>query len=319
VSPATVSNVLNRPDRVSGEARRRVLEAAEALGWSPDPRARALRAGASAVVGVVVTDVGNPFWGRVVAGLEEGLAGSGLVLHVASSHQRPKDEDAILASMAAHRPVAMVVAATLPEPRLEQRCPSGTRLVLVDRPAERTSFTTVDHVAGGRLLTDHLLAVGHRRIAVAYGPARVWWCRARMRGAESACRAADLNPAEVLVRVPLGELSTVGGAGALRWLVDAGHLRGGRGVTALAAGNDLVALGVLGAARHAGLRVPADLAVTGYDDDEFAALLSPSLTTVRQPPEQLGGDAARAVLGDAVAAVHAPQLVVRGSSAPHGA
>ena len=172
-------------------------------------------------------------------------------------------------------------------------------------------WVSLDNVRGARLAMAHLLALGHRRVALINGPTRVSWCAARREGAMLALEEAGLDPARSLVDVEVDDLTVQQGQGAVESILDHGD------VTAIMCVNDMLALGALLAMQERGLRVPQDMALVGYDDADFAAALNPPLTTVHQPSYEMGVAAARLLLGDRVAGDHIdfePRLVVRASS-----
>ncbi|WP_433443579.1 substrate-binding domain-containing protein [Nonomuraea sp. CA-141351] len=171
----------------------------------------------------------------------------------------------------------------------------GIGMVLLDRPGADSQLcaVAVDNGRGGEMAGAHLLSLGHRRIAFLNGPSIVRQCADRWEGLVKAVRAAGLDPDEVIIEITLPGLTPSEGEAALERL----SLR--KWPTALLCVNDTVALGALRGLERRGITVPHDMAVMGYDDVEFAALLSPSLTTVRQPKHQLGQAAAELLLTDA--------------------
>jgi LacI family transcriptional regulator len=170
---------------------------------------------------------------------------------------------------------------------------------------------SLDDVEGARLAMDHLLDLGHRRIALVNGPSRVSWCAARREGSVTAVRARGLDPAQLIVDVVVDDLTVAEGRAAVGPLLDRG------GLTAVMCVNDMLALGVLLAVRERGLDVPGDIALVGYDDADFAPALDPPLTTVHQPSYEMGVAAAKLLLGPRQPGAHIefePRLIVRRSS-----
>lgn len=330
VSVGTVSNVLNRPDRVSPATRERVQAAITELDFVPSGSARQLRAGVAQSVGAVVLDLGNPFFTSVARGIEDRLVTEGIALIVSSSDEQPERESQMLSLLEHHGVRGVLVTPSSSDlsqyEALERR---GTPVVLVDAGLG-TGFPTVsvDDVLGGRLAVEHLLAVGHRRIAVVTGPSSIRQCVDRVVGARAAIADAGLDPDEVLVEVPVRGLNADQGEEAAHRLLTRQPQGRPTGVFCV---NDLLALGVLRTLLRAGVAVPDQMAVVGYDDVPFASMLMVPLTTVRQPTHEIGWTAADLLLtmntrgdagddgGDNPREVQfAPEIVVRlSSSAEH--
>jgi LacI family transcriptional regulator len=195
-------------------------------------------------------------------------------------------------------------------------------VVLLDRPSSSKELCSVavDDVLGGQLAAEHLLAQGHTRLGFVNGPISIRQCAERRRGVRRAVKAAGMDPDRVVVEVRRAALNAGEGEASVAALLDARHRP-----TAVFCANDLLALGVLRGLAGRGLTVPDDLGLVGYDDVEFAAMLSTPLTSVRQPKYQLGQAAARLLLDEAVdpdrhrhvQTMFRPELVVRESSAAH--
>ncbi len=319
VSVGTVSNVLNRPEKVSPATLEHVQRVIGELGFVRNDAARQLRAGTNRAVGMVVLDVRNPFFTDVARGAELRLGAHGRPLILGSSGQDADRESTYLDLFEEQRvsgllitPVGRVL------PRLRRLRERGTAVVVVDRRTGSREFSSVavDDVRGGRLAATHLVEVGRRRIAFVGGPRGLTQIKHRLRGVES---VVEDHPG---VDVRFIETSTMdAGAGRL----------GAESLLALAAAerpdaifaaNDLVALGVLQALTLAGVRVPDDIAILGYDDIDFAASAAIPLSSVRQPREEMGSvatDLLLAAIADPRAAVRdivlEPELVVRTSTA----
>jgi LacI family transcriptional regulator len=315
VSIGTVSNVVNRPHVVAAATRSRVLSVIEELGYVRDESARQLRAGRSRVMGLLVLDLGNPFFVDVARGAEEAAHAEGLNIITGNSGQRPELEASYLAMFAEQRVRGVLLSpvATSGEALATFRR-SGTPYVFVDRkaPASEASSVSVDDVAGGELAGRHLLETGHRRIAFVNGPAILAQCRDREQGLR---RALAGSAAELTVLEAIGlDVSSGRDAGA-RLLGTSPR------PTAVFCANDLLALGVLQAMVGAGVRVPDEMAIIGYDDIEFAGAAAVPLTSVRQPARRLGRTAAELLLAETSdtkperrAVVFTPELVVREST-----
>jgi LacI family transcriptional regulator len=320
VSVGTVSNVLNRPHRVSDATRERVHHAMTELGFVRNESARQLRAGHSRVVAYMTLDAGNPFFTDVALGVEDVAEESDLSLFMCNSHQQPSREHAYLERLEQQRVQGILITPVDPDdPLLDELPRRGTPVVLVDRIRDATTHcsVSVDDLLGGRLAVDRLLELGHERIAFVGGPDVLPQVRDRRQGALDALVAAGLPP-ESLVSVPTSALT-----------VEEGHHAGGRiaGIprsrrpTAAFCANDLLALGLLQRCTELGIAVPADLGVVGYDDNVFAAAAAVPLTSVRQPAREIGRAAARLLLAESNEDDHrheqvrfTPELVGRAST-----
>ncbi|TNU74050.1 LacI family transcriptional regulator [Miniimonas arenae] len=320
VSVGTVSNVLNRPERVSEGTRERVLAAIEELDFVPSASARQLRAGVAQTVGAIVLDVGNPFFTLIARGIEDRLEADGLALLVSSSDDDPARETRFLNLYEQHGVRGVLVTPCGPDlSDFEALRERGTHVVLMDADAD-SSFpsVSVDDVHGGSLAVGHLVARGHERIAFVNGPASIRQCVDRLLGARAALADAGRSPKDLL-EVPITSLNVESGDdAALRILAMPEDER----PTGIFCVNDLVALGVLRTLLRRGVRVPQDIAVVGYDDISFAGMLMVPLTTIRQPIHEIGWAAADLLLRQddrASGPEHVqftPELVVRMSSDP---
>lgn len=316
VSVGTVSNVLNRPDRVLPGTRERVEAAIAELSFVRNGSARQLRAGTITTIGAIVLDIANPFFTDVARGIEERLDRDDFTLMVASSDDDPGREQRYLRLFEEHGVQGvMVVPATDDIEHLLAVRRRGTGVVLLDRPSPDPSISSVavDDVRGGELAARHLLDQGHTRLTFLNGPHTIRQCADRHEGVVKALAADGLDPGEALTEITVTSLNAEGGEAAIRGLLESGDRP-----TAVFCVNDLVALGVLRTLRTENIAVPADTAVVGYDDVAFAAELSTPLTSVRQPTHELGVRAADLLLTGTETAEHVmfqPTLVVRGSSA----
>lgn len=316
VSVGTVSNVLNRPDRVLPGTRERVEAAIAELSFVRNGSARQLRAGTITTIGAVVLDIANPFFTDVARGIEERLDRDDYTLMVASSDDDPGREQRYLRLFEEHGVQGVIVVpATDHIEHLQAIRRRGTGVVLLDRPSPDPGISSVavDDVRGGELAAQHLLEQGHTRIAFLNGPHTIRQCADRHEGVVKALAAAGLDPEAALTEITVTSLNAEGGEAAIRGLLESGDQP-----TAVFCVNDLVALGVLRTLRTENIAVPADMAVVGYDDVAFAAELSTPLTSVRQPTHELGLRAADLLLTAPDTAEHVmfqPTLVVRTSSA----
>jgi LacI family transcriptional regulator len=322
VSVGTVSNAINRPDLVAPETRERVVAAIERLGYVRSEAARSLRAGTSRIIGQLVLDMANPFFAEVAAGAARAAVTAGLRVMLCNSDNDPAEEAAYLSLFAEQRVRGVL---------LTPADPSGADLgvlrrheipfVLVDRVTSDGCSVSVDDVAGGRMAGAHLVQTGHQLIAYVSGPMSFAQCRDRRDGALAAITAHGL-PADALALIEADRMDVASGREAGRALVLLA-----RRPTAVFCANDLLALGVLQALYAAGVSVPEEMAIIGYDDIEFAGAAAVPLSSVRQPSAEMGQMAAGLLVEEITAApgqhrhrrvVLEPELVVRESTRRDG-
>lgn len=280
--------------------------------------ARQFRRGQSETVGVLVPDF-NPFWSDVLHGVEDTLQVNNLALFVSSSRQDPARALRAIAAFERQQVDGLVLApSSVPLERLKPFRGRPLGIVTVDGRLPRSGIPSVslDDVLGGYMVATHLLAVGHRSFVLVNGRSTVSWCRDRAKGVRQALADAGLNPAKALLEVRVDELTVEEGIGSVDRI-----LQHPVPATAIACANDLLALGVLIGLRRRGLDSPHDYALAGFDDVDFAAALSPSLTSVRQPARAMGTAAAQLLLQQQGRTRHVqfePELVVRESTRPTG-
>ncbi|MGW9114089.1 LacI family DNA-binding transcriptional regulator [Microbacterium sp. NPDC055683] len=313
VSRATASYTFTRPARVSEELRRRVLAAADELGYVGNDAARRLRVGHSLAIGLLVSDTTNPVYAEVAAGAEREAAAHGRFIIVANSGddtQRERDYVGFFESQQVSGIIAAPVA-TVPDELVELRR-RGTPFVLVGLAEGAHDYPAIsgDNEQGGYLATRHLLDQGRRRLLFAGGPHP--HVDARLAGARRA--VGEVSDAALRVVRTDAQNARVGES------VAADILAGGDRPDGVFAGNDLLALGLLHGLLSAGVAVPGEMSLVGYDDIEFADFAIVPLTTIRHPSAALGAAAVRILLDlegeEGAAARFAPALVVRDTSLP---
>ncbi|MFD7923366.1 LacI family DNA-binding transcriptional regulator [Streptomyces sp. NPDC059740] len=304
VSTATVSRVMNRNYPVAAATRERVEAAVRELGYVVNAHARALAGVSARTVGIVVGDVVDPFYAYIARGVErEAAAGDRLCL-VCSAQGDPQRELAFVELLHERRADAVIVVggsvqdraytAQLAD-RARELAADGSRLVLCGRPAlgpgVPTASVEYDNEGGAFALTDHLLTQGHERIVYLGGSPRLSTTRDRLAGHRRALRLRGVEPDP--------ELEHPGAFGRAFGHRRMGEiLRSGLEFTAVFAANDIVAAGAAQALEEAGVRVPQDVSLVGYDDVPVAQELRPRLTTVHVPLEELGRAAVRVAVGD---------------------
>jgi LacI family transcriptional regulator len=324
VHPATASRALNPGTRllVSEETARRVTEAAERLGYRPNPVARSLRTRRSHTVGVLIPDLNNPLFPPIVRGLEDRLAEQGYVALIGNTDGDAARERMVFDQMRARHVDGFVLAtATLHSDILDEAAEADLPVVLMNRTAEGYPFSSVsvDNEQGVRAAVAHLISLGHTRIGHIAGPQDISTGLARLRGFLDSMRSRNL-PVDDSQVVYATALSLAEGLRCGREL-----LEGNDELTAIVAGNDMLAVGCYGAFDELGVRCPQDVSIIGFNDMPFIDRLRPPLSTVRFPHYQLGTEAANLLLerigtgGGPVKILYlAPELVVRGSTVPVG-
>ena len=321
VSVGTVSNVLNRPDKVAAGTVARVQAAIEQLGFVRNDAARQLRAGRSRSIGLVVLDVGNPFFTDLARGAEDRAAAAGLTVLLGNSDQASARESAYLDLFEEQRVHGVLISpldddSTEQLQRLRRR---GTPTVLVDRQTDDRSFSSVavDDVFGGHLAASHLIDQGRRRLAFVGGPDSIRQVADRLAGARAAVAEHPGVTLEVVQTESLAVLDGRAAGEALR------SRPAPERPDAVFAANDLLALGVLQALNMFGdVRVPDEIALIGYDDIAFAAAAVVPLSSIRQPSALIGSTAVELLLREADGGadfvpeqiVFQPELVVRAST-----
>ncbi|MBG0717277.1 LacI family transcriptional regulator [Microbacterium sp. 2C] len=317
VSVGTVSNVLNRPEKVAPDTVARVHEVIKRLGFVRNDAARQLRAGRSRSIGLIVLDSANPFFAEVARGAEERAAGEGLSVLLGNSDQNPTRESGYLDLFREQRVNGVLLTPTdLADPVLLH---AGIPLVLVDGElvGGELSSVAVDDIEGGHLAVSHLLAIGRRRIAFVGGPLAIRQVADRLEGARRALAAVPDATLEVIEQ---GALTVLAGRDAGERIA---HRPADERPDAVFCANDLLAVGVLqGTAILGEVRVPGDLAIIGYDDIDFAEATVVPLSSIRQPARDIGATAVELLLerlADPDAAPRRvrfrPELVIRASTA----
>ncbi len=321
VSTATVSRALATPERVSPEARARVLEAIAKTGYVPNPAARSLRSQKTYMVLVVLPDLSNTFFSKILRGIEERLFEAGYGMIISDLDGTPEKEAHFAAFIAAGRVDGAILlnGHLFGETRMEGGMSDRTGIPLVALceaiPSASIPQIEIDNRGAASRMTQHLASLGHRSIAYVSGPESNILERERFLGYRDGLRAAGL-PFD-LGLVLSGDYTIESG-------ITAGHNLVARSArpSAVFCTSDEMAIGLMRTLLSAGLRVPDDISVAGFDDIEFAAVAEPALTTIHQPRRELG-QAAASVLIDLLQGRPSPkrirletELVIRDSVAP---
>src|SRR5215469_9979405 len=290
VSPATVSRVLNGGYPVAEIKRAQVEKAVRELGYIRNAHAQALRRTSTGVVGVIIHDVADPFFAEIVAGIQEVAAASGSLVVLCNSLRNPDSEIRYLEMLRGQRVDAVVVAGGAFEisayrqalqRQIRELKRRGTPIVMCGRSSRSTDAVWPDNRGGAEEVTRHLVATGHRAIAEIMGPPNFSTTKERSAGHRGVLSGAGIDRDPSLVAT--GHFTRDGGYEATRALL-AGRAR----FTAIFAANDLMAMGALAALREAGLRVPDDVSLIGFDDVPTVRDVVPGLTTVSVPMREMG-------------------------------
>jgi LacI family transcriptional regulator len=317
VSVMTVSRVVNDKGEISPATRRRVLEVIERLGYRPSAIARGLATNRTGTLGLVVPDIANPFFSDIARGVEEKAYAVGYNVFLCSTYEDTARETQVLQSLEEKRIDGLVLCSSRLDDNTLRRLLAGfPAIALINRslPGYDADVVRVDSVAGGRLATRFLLEAGHVAVGFLTGPPTSVDGRLRVNGYHAALEAAGIQQDPDLERACASNVAG-GREAALEFLASKPEL------TALLCYNDLVAIGALLACSELNLRVPADLAVVGFDNIPMAAWVSPPLTTCGSPRFELGVQAMQLLLdridggtGDRQEIVVKPEPVVRASA-----
>ncbi|WP_293760254.1 LacI family DNA-binding transcriptional regulator [uncultured Aquitalea sp.] len=312
VSVATVSRVLSNGP-VSEELRRKVLAAVEATGYLPNLSARRLRSRHSHTIGLIVSDIRNPFFTAVSRAVEDAAYEVGMRVILCNTDENPDKEALYLRLMQEERVTGVILAPTGATAQQLDPVALGFPVVLIDRAAlpGQADAVVLDNADAASMLVEHLLQQGYRRIGGLFGKTSTTGAE-RCAGMEAALRKHDL-PGDARFILPTPEAAELA---LLSWLAEENR------PDALLASNGLILLGMLRAARRAGIRIPEDIAIAGFDNDNWTELAGPGLTVIEQPVYDIGRTAMRMLLErlddtgrSARKVVLSGRLVVRGSTA----
>ena len=316
VSKSLVSLVLRGAPNVSDEKREAVTRAAREIGYRPNAVARSLVRRRSYVIGVMVSDLHNPYFTEVIDGVEAAAREAGYHALFNSGGRTAMGEAEAIDTLLQQRTDGVVMAGTVLDARRITQVAAAVPVVVVARNVRSPALDSItnDDRMGGRLAVEHLVSLGHRAIAHVDGGTGAG-APQRRSGYLQAMRANGLGGASRIVR---GAFTEEGGGEGVHEL-----LRGRDRPTAIFVANDLAAVGALDALDEHGLRVPDDMSLVGYDNIALAALGHIDLTTIDQPRREMGGSAVRLLLERrddgrrrARHLVVAPSVVVRGSTGP---
>lgn len=282
VSPATVSRVLNHSSHpVSEQGRRCVLAAARKLAYIPNLLARSLLTQETAAIGVLIPDVSNPYYAEVLRGIEDAVVPAGRTVILCNTDRQPEKQRLYLRALMERRVDGIIVAGGTFGRADTAITGRHLPVVIIGRHRARLPSVRIDNVAAAVMATAHLLGLGHRRIACLAGPSVSLTAADRVEGYRRALQAAGVAPTPDLV-IEAG-FTPAGALAAVRRLLALDPPP-----TAIVASNDQVAIGAIRALHEAGVWVPEDVSVMGFDDTPLASYTMPSLTTVAVPTHGLG-------------------------------
>ncbi|WP_199884976.1 LacI family DNA-binding transcriptional regulator [Pseudomonas bohemica] len=320
VSTATVSRVLaGFKGATTDETAERVREVAAQLGYVVNSVAASLRKERSSSVGLILADVANPFFGRLASGVEQTLSANGISVLLANSGNSVTEEERLLRLMAEKQVDAVIMASSAANgEHIRDAVARGMRIVLVDSELQDVDIDTVliDNQLAAQKAVEHLLALGHREIAIVTGQLQASFDQERLAGYHAAFAQRGLKPPKKLTLN--GDSTYEGGHSAVQALLGRPSK-----VTAVFATNNLMSTGAITAILEAGLRIPDDLSLIGFDDMEWYPIFKPAITAIAQPAYRLGQIAAQRLLerfaADAVLAsarvILETEFIVRASTA----
>ncbi|AHF88357.1 transcriptional regulator (plasmid) [Rhizobium leguminosarum bv. trifolii WSM1689] len=311
VSPMTVSRVLNDRGGASAETSQRIILAASELNYRPNPFARGLRSDRSRAIGLLVPDITNPFFPEVIRGAEDAASAAGYNLLLSNVVENSKREEELIETLLRHRVDGIIVCSPrLPDAALHKALAPHRAVVLINReaPNEVAGTIVTDYETGASRAIDHLVERGRRRIAIIAGPRSSFGGKSRLVGFRKTLSAHGLKAQGIVYCDP----TAAGGQTAAAQL-----LAEAPGIDALVCYNDLNAIGAMKACRAAGISIPGEIALIGFDDIPTAELLSPALTTLRVQKREMGEEAVRLLLSRIATRnrqhgiVIVPELIIR--------
>ncbi|WP_085905306.1 LacI family DNA-binding transcriptional regulator [Kiloniella majae] len=312
VSVGTVSRVISNNAAVKQPLKERVLEAVAELGYKPNLAARALRTNRIDVIGLVVPDITNPFFAQLAKSIETEAAKRGHSVMLANSHDNAETERQQISTLLDRAPRGIIIVAANDSGELgfETTIP----IVSLDRRFENYPLVTTDHSDGSAQIANHLYELGHREIAYIAGPQNTEVGRTRKSGFVSQIEKLCASSSRINLKIYEGQFDYNSGEVIARKILTQESCPR---PTAIATASDQQAIGVLRAARDLNFNVPKDVAVTGFDDIALASLITPRLTTIRQPTEILATTALQYIFNDEVKPLQLNingKIIVRGST-----
>lgn len=317
VSSNTVSRALNDKSDISIETRERILDIAKSMGYVHNTLAKSLRSQKTKIVGLVVSDNSNPFFCRVVKGIEDTLSQNGYSLILCNTDENYSKEIVAIDALVGRKVDGILITPTQAERQdISKLISTGISIVLIGRHFHdmEVDYVINDDKGGAFAAVDHLIRLGHKEILFINAPDYISSATERLVGYKEALEKNNLKPNPNLIRV-------CGNKTERAYNSMKGVLVEGVKFTAVFTFNDIMALGVIKALKEFNLKIPEDISIVGFDDIEFVSMLEPPLTTVYQQKYQLGVESARILLEKMQGKHHNVQqvvlpseLVVRGST-----
>lgn len=293
VSHSTVSRALHGSSLIADETIQRIKQIASEMGYSPSAAARALKTNRSHVVGVVLSNIDDPFFSEILQGIESGVQGSGYSLFIAAARREPQREHEIVQAMVEHRVDGVIICSTsFSEEQSGQLLRYRVPMVVVNNQAAEDFRYSIYHddVDGSRQITRHLIELGHQKIAYLGNSLSGRTTLDRLTGFRLEMESNGLAvPAEYIHEAAGGDPEN--GVEASRYFLGLPERP-----TAIVSYNDMLAIGALKGFQQSGVRVPEEISVTGFDNIIFSAYTNPPLTTFDQPKRFIGAEAARLLL-----------------------
>ena len=293
VSHSTVSRALHGSSLIADETITRIKQIASEMGYSPSAAARALKTNRSQVVGVVLSNIDDPFFSEILQGIESGVQGSGYSLFMAAARREPQREHEIVQAMVEHRVDGVIICSTsFSEEQSGQLLQYRVPMVVINNQAAEDFRYSIYHddVDGSRQITRHLIELGHRKIAYLGNALSGRTTLDRLTGFRLEMESNGLAvPAEYVHEAAGGDPEN--GVEASRYFLGLPERP-----TAIVSYNDMLAIGALKGLQQSGVRVPEEISVTGFDNIVFSAYTNPPLTTFDQPKRFIGAEAARLLL-----------------------
>jgi LacI family transcriptional regulator len=292
VSVGTVSRVLAKTAEVKQPLRERVNRSIIKLKYKPNLAARALRANHVNVIGLMVPDITNPFFAQVANLLESEASKRGYALILASSHGDVNHEVQQLSALLDHSPKGIILIPT--SDAIKINFPKNVRISIMDRPLPEMNAITLDQRNSSALAADHLVELGHRKIAYIAGPHDIQTSIEREAGFFNRIAELQSQNDHIELKIFRGQFDYASGEAITRKILS---LERPERPTAIAAASDQQAIGAIRAATDMGVSVPGEVSVIGFDDIVLADLLVPRLTTIRQPVYNMVLEALDQILG----------------------
>ncbi|HRR90894.1 MAG TPA: LacI family DNA-binding transcriptional regulator [bacterium] len=314
VSPSTVSRALNGFPGISEKTRERIVEIARKLNYRPNYRGQILTTQNTKNIGLLITDITNPFFPELVMGAEEYASKSGYTVLLGNTSESEEKETNYL-DFFSRGPVDGIIisASRVSNEHIIMLAEEGLPIVVINRILEhpKISYVSTDMEKGGYLATMHLLRLGHSKIAFINGPKHSEVSQRRLEGYKKALKevGVDYNPDLISFNVPVSES---GYKEAIKLLCT------GEAPTAIFTYNDVMAFGVIKAAKELGIKIPEELSVVGFDDIFFSSFTDPPLTTIKQFKEELGRMAVELLFklmeGERESLLIEPELIIRNTT-----